>query len=367
MKQLKRILCAVVLGLLVLWASACTPAEVPASKPVITGKARTIRTEDNLSKVVAHSFYVAYGTVVGKEEPMTFERDGYIDCYARVTIEVIDCAKGGWQPGDRITYWEEGGELADCVYVYPHVQTAEIGDRVFLFRGGALPTRQDLCWVVDESEIIEVRNAYLPGTVPATGEQTTPVSVAAMLEAVRTELAENPAATAQTPSGQHRRGATYGLYPRQSFSEVVELADCVVRGTVQAKGDVTQVIYDVSGSGLRSDCYREVTLEVMDCAKGAYRPGDTVIYREYGGETTEIIYTYDDWKQDTVEPGDEVLLFLVGNQRLRPETFWIIEPGQTTIRVDNDLLPDSMLPEEDSYVTEVSIAEMFDAIRVEAK
>jgi len=345
---------------LLLLLCGCTPKE-PVLGHYEPVESRTlVHPKDTFSSVVANSYYIAYGEVVGKSEAMEFEKrgaEGY-NCYSLVTIEVIDCAKGGWLPGEQITYWEEGGTVEDRVYRYPFVERAEVGERVFLFRSHALPTRPHLCWVVDDSETIALRNQYLPDAIPAEGELTTDVSVRTILDAVRTELAQNPDAS-DTPERQIRRGGIAD-YISLEFADLMEKSAYVVRGKVTSKGEQELIFHDID----RSDCMRKVYIEVVDCARGDAAPGDMVFYYEYGGETTEILYTYHDWRNKITEIGDEVLLFVNDEGHvLQPWTMWILEPGQSSVLLENEMFPPSARPNDEGYATQIEIDVLLDAVR----
>lgn len=153
-----------------------------------------------------------------------------------------------------------------------------------------------------------------------------------------------------------------GLWPSYSLPTAVSAADYVVFGTVQGKGAPVETAFypDSSGVPVRN-CYREVTVRVTECAKGGLVPGDTVTYREMGGETKTRRYIYTDTEEAAV--GDQVLVFIEDGYSLCPATLWIVSAAERTIPVECTLLPGTAAADSQAAAAAVSIEAMLDAVR----
>lgn len=149
-----------------------------------------------------------------------------------------------------------------------------------------------------------------------------------------------------------------------SFEEACNMSIHVAYGEVLSKGDSTVIEYE---GQKRTDCYRPVTIEVIESAKGGLEPGDTLTYREFGGETEEKIYYYAG--SEIVEPGDKVLIFQ--SAKLGPVNclyFWIINDRAEDIAIYADVVENVFeqkvmaLSEDETYIS-TTVDEILQAVR----
>lgn len=164
------------------------------------------------------------------------------------------------------------------------------------------------------------------------------------------------------------------LFPRYSLATATATAGEIVYGKVVGKSQPTEVIYEtyyrrVNGERkqiVRGDCYSTVTVEVIDCVKGGLEPGDTITYREYGGETAHRTYIYNYTKEVAL---DDTVLFFKSNTTeniLAPSLLWIIE-DPASMRVSNKLLP-AGIPNPDTtryHPVEMSLETFLNGVRAE--
>lgn len=152
--------------------------------------------------------------------------------------------------------------------------------------------------------------------------------------------------------------------PNFSFEEACNRAVHVVYGEVLSKGESSVIEYEGES---RTDCFRDVTIEVIESAKGGLAPGDTLTYREWGGETDEKIYIY--YGTEIVEVGDHVLIFQ--SPKLGPLTdayFWIVDESTKEVRIGANRVENvfaeqvQALSEEEKYLS-VTVDELLQAVR----
>jgi len=127
--------------------------------------------------------------------------------------------------------------------------------------------------------------------------------------------------------------------PLLSFEEVCDKSINIVYGKVLSKGEATVIQYEGIAA---SDCYRDVTIEVMESVKGELQPGDELTYREWGGETAEKIYIYS--SSEIVEIGDHVLIFQ--SPKLGALTdlyFWIVDEETEEISILASIVQDTAI------------------------
>ncbi len=113
-----------------------------------------------------------------------------------------------------------------------------------------------------------------------------------------------------------------GLYPAYTLEQATQAAEYVVLGKVLSKAGPTEVGRATPFGDIRYDCYQRITLEVIECVKGGLSVGDTITYREKGGETARRRYIYED--VTPVEAGQTVMLFIRKDLPLAPDTIWIV-------------------------------------------
>ncbi len=126
--------------------------------------------------------------------------------------------------------------------------------------------------------------------------------------------------------------------PLLSFEDVCNRAINIVYGKVLSKGEATVLNYEGIAA---SDCYRNVTIEVIESAKGELLPGDELTYREWGGETEDKIYDY--VGSEIAEIGDYVLIFQ--SPKLGALTdfyFWIVDENTEEISILSSLVAETL-------------------------
>lgn len=164
------------------------------------------------------------------------------------------------------------------------------------------------------------------------------------------------------------------LYPAYSLASAVETAGEIVYGKVIRKSRPveeiierhTRVIDGKRKEFVRGECYSTVTVEVLECPKGGLEPGDTISYREYGGETARRIWEYE--STEPVSVGDLVLFFkgIDSDGVLSPDLFWRVDDPEA-IYVSNDVLP-AGIPNPDPtryYPVEMSVETFLDGVCAE--
>ena len=173
---------------------------------------------------------------------------------------------------------------------------------------------------------------------------------------------------------EHTTKRISALFPRYTLATATATAGEIVYGKVTAKSHATEVIEEVRYKMVdgerkqivRGECYSTVTVEVIDCVKGGLEPGDTITYREYGGETAHRTYKYSYTKE--VALNDTVLFFKDNTSEsvLAPSLLWIIEDPDS-IYVSNDILP-AGIPNPDTtryHPVEMSVETFLNGIRAE--
>ena len=131
MKRMVKILTCF-LAVLLLAGCAQTPKRIHHGSALFRGY--------NLHEAVDESTYIVYGKVVSKGRPKEvttgYDMEGnpaMTGCCRRVTLEVIDCAKGGLEAGDTVSYCEMGGETRDAIYLYDYTIEVAEGENVLVF------------------------------------------------------------------------------------------------------------------------------------------------------------------------------------------------------------------------------------------
>lgn len=132
-----------------------------------------------------------------------------------------------------------------------------------------------------------------------------------------------------------------------TFEETVEKADIIIYGTAGERSE-TKTRSGSSGDN-PLDYYREIPIQVKNVVKGQ-GIGDTAIYREYGGETKDTVYSFRDFT--LLESGKEYVLFL--NEQgypLFPSTIIPVEDGQISTFLAPDSLKESIQEDQESEAT----------------
>ena len=129
-----------------------------------------------------------------------------------------------------------------------------------------------------------------------------------------------------------------------TFEETVEKADIIIYGTA---GERSETKTRSGGSGDNPlDYYREIPIQVKNVVKGQ-GIGDTAIYREYGGETKDAVYSFRDFP--LLESGKEYVLFLnKQGYSLFPSTIIPVEDGQISTFLAPDSVKESIQKEQES-------------------
>ncbi len=177
-----------------------------------------------------------------------------------------------------------------------------------------------------------------------------------------------------TQQTEHTTKRISALFPRYTLATATATAGEIVYGKVTAKSHATEVIEEVRYKMVdgerkqivRGECYSTVTVEVIDCVKGGLEPGDTITYREYGGETARRTWIYE--YTTPVSVGDTILFFKsgTGEDVLSPDLFWRVE-NPDSIYVSNDILP-AGIPNPDTtryHPVEMSLETFLNGIRAE--
>ena len=146
-----------------------------------------------------------------------------------------------------------------------------------------------------------------------------------------------------------------GMWPAYTFSSAVDEAVTIVYGKVLGKSDtkVHQVAY-VNGQS-HNEYYKEVSIEVIDILKGNMDE-TTVTYLEFGGETEDVIYIFDDI--ESVELDGEYIFFLNEyGAALSPMT--LLPVDDNTVLTQGKIMPES---EVSTLSTDVSVESYLSAI-----
>ena len=148
------------------------------------------------------------------------------------------------------------------------------------------------------------------------------------------------------------------MWPSFSFESAVDQATTIVYGKVVDKSN-TKIHQTTSSSGnIYTECYKEVSIEVIDILKGNM-DGNTVTYLEWGGETEDTIYIFAG--MTPVEINDEYIFFL--NQYgafLSPMTLLPVEDG--TVLTKGKIAPDSQTNQETRTI-DISVETYLEAIK----
>ena len=146
-----------------------------------------------------------------------------------------------------------------------------------------------------------------------------------------------------------------GMWPAYTFSSAVDEAVTIVYGKVLGKSDtkVHQVAY-VNGQS-HNEYYKEVSIEVIDILKGNMDE-TTVTYLEFGEETEDVIYIFDDI--ESVELDGEYIFFLNEyGAALSPMT--LLPVDDNTVLTQGKIMPES---EVSTLSTDVSVESYLSAI-----
>ncbi len=119
----------------------------------------------------------------------------------------------------------------------------------------------------------------------------------------------SPASTnsSETPASQKKTVTGYASWPLYTFESAINESATIVWGKVLGKGDTVINEQTDSLGQTFNEYFREVTIEIIDCAKGDIQAGE-MIYLEPGGETEDTIYIMDG--APLVTPGQEYIFFL---------------------------------------------------------
>ena len=146
-----------------------------------------------------------------------------------------------------------------------------------------------------------------------------------------------------------------GTWPHHTFESAIDEAVTIVYG--KAVGKSNTKVHQISfGEQPSYEYYKEVAIEVIDILKGDM-DADTVTYLEFGGETEDVIYIYED--KEELKLGSEYVLFL--NQygaALNPMT--LLEVDEDAVLTQGKLIPES---EVSTLSTEVSVESYLNAIK----
>ena len=128
-----------------------------------------------------------------------------------------------------------------------------------------------------------------------------------------------------------------GIWPAYTFSEAIEEAVTIVHGRAVGKSATKahQITYDDYSPLF--EYYKEVSIEVIDILKGK-TDNSLVTYLEFGGETEEVIYVFEDIKP--VKINSEYIFFLNKHgAALSPMTLLPVENG--TVLGQGKIMPTS--------------------------
>lgn len=145
------------------------------------------------------------------------------------------------------------------------------------------------------------------------------------------------------------------MWPTYFFSSAVDEAVTIVYGKVLNKSDtkVHQVAYTNGRS--YNEYYKEASIEVIDMLKGN-RNDATVTYLEFGGETEDVIYIFDDI--EPVELDGEYIFFLNEyGAALSPMT--LLRVDDTTVLTQGKIMP---TPETSALSSDISVESYLRAI-----
>lgn len=148
------------------------------------------------------------------------------------------------------------------------------------------------------------------------------------------------------------------MWPSFSFESAVNQATTIVYGKVVDKSD-TKIHQTTSSSGnIYTECYKEVSIEVIDILKGNM-DDNTVTYLEWGGETEDAIYIFSG--MTPVEINDEYIFFLnMYGAFLSPMTLLPVENG--TVLTKGKIAPDSQTNQE-TRTSDISVETYLEAIK----
>lgn len=127
------------------------------------------------------------------------------------------------------------------------------------------------------------------------------------------------------------------MWPAYSFASAVDEAVTIVHGRVVDKSSTkVHQMANVNGQSY-NEYYREVSIEVIDILKGKMEDA-MVTYLEFGGETEELIYVFDDI--EPVEINGEYIFFLnYHGAALSPMTLLPVDNG--TVLTQGKIIPTS--------------------------
>ena len=126
-----------------------------------------------------------------------------------------------------------------------------------------------------------------------------------------------------------------GMWPAYSFASAIDEAATIVYGRVVDKSatKVHQMAY-INGKSY-NEYYKEVSVEVLDILKGDM-DDTTVTYLEFGGETKDVIYVFEDI--EPVEINGEYIFFLNNyGAALSPMTLLPVDNG--TVLTQGKIMP----------------------------
>ena len=128
-----------------------------------------------------------------------------------------------------------------------------------------------------------------------------------------------------------------GMWPFHSFESAIDEATTIVYGRVVDKsGTKVHETANVNGKSYY-ELYKEVSIEVIDILKGK-TDNSLVTYLEFGGETEEVIYVFEDIKP--VKINSEYIFFLNKHgAALSPMTLLPVENG--TVLGQGKIMPTS--------------------------
>lgn len=139
-----------------------------------------------------------------------------------------------------------------------------------------------------------------------------------------------------TPTEEKRQMQATAEWVYYDFEEAINEANTIVYGTAGERGE-TKLREGAEGEGTL-DFYREIPITIKELLKG--EGSGTVIYKEFGGETEDTVYTLRDFVP--LEAGKEYILFLDKDGfSLPPNTLIPVEDGA----VSTAFVPDSALDE----------------------
>ncbi len=157
-------------------------------------------------------------------------------------------------------------------------------------------------------------------------------------------------------------------WPAYTFNTAVEEASTIIHGKVVDVSDTLVNVIGTAGNGsVLRECYKEITVEVIEGIKGVDEETASITFIQSGGETEDYIYVVTGIVP--VEMGEEYIFFMnKKGSSLSPSTLIPIEDG--IVQIAGRIAPTMNTPQqtltknsEQSSLEEYDLKQYITAIR----